>query len=113
MNLLANAINALCEDCHATAVDKGWYDTELKPPELIALCHSELSEALECYRDDDDLGLGYREGEKPDGFVVELADTLIRIFDMAAFLKLDLGAALIEKMRYNTTRPYRHGNKRA
>jgi hypothetical protein len=39
--------------------------------------------------------------------------TIIRIFDMAAFLELDLGGAVVTKMEYNERRPYRHGNKRA
>ena len=40
-------INDMVKDVHETAVQHGWWD---KPPEfgtLIALCHSELSEALE------------------------------------------------------------------
>jgi NTP pyrophosphatase (non-canonical NTP hydrolase) len=35
---------------------------------------------------------------------VELADTIIRIFDMAAGLDLDLGGAFVDKMAYNASR---------
>lgn len=37
-------------------------------------------------------------------FEVELADAIIRIFDLAAGMNLDLGGAFIEKMQYNATR---------
>ena len=45
--------------------------------------------------------------------VLELADTLIRIFDMCAAYELDIENALEIKMEFNKSRPYRHGNKKA
>lgn len=66
----------------------------------LALCHSELSEALE----------GMRKGLKDDHLPhrdmveVELADTVIRIFDLAGFMQLDLGGAIAEKLEYNKSR---------
>lgn len=100
-------IQDLCEECHAIACDRGWYAKgERNKGELIALIHSELSEALEALRD----------GNKPDSkcpeyssLEVELADALIRIFDMAGYLKLDLEGALGAKMEINRGRPHRHG----
>ncbi|PHS06398.1 MAG: hypothetical protein COA78_14325 [Blastopirellula sp.] len=90
-----------------TAVDAGWY-TDLKTGasiernfgEVIALMHSELSEALEADRK------GLMDDKLPhrDGREVELADCVIRIFDTARALKLDLAGAIIEKNRYNATR---------
>lgn len=35
---------------------------------------------------------------------VELADAVIRIADLAGYLGLDVGAAIIEKMEFNKTR---------
>lgn len=35
---------------------------------------------------------------------VELADTIIRILDLAGFLQLDIGGAVAEKYQYNKTR---------
>lgn len=68
--------------------------------ELIALMHSELSECLEGERKDlmDDK-LPHRKMAE-----VELADTLIRIFDYAGAFGYDLQGAFEEKMKFNSTR---------
>tara|TARA_B100001996_G_C18652295_1_gene589867 strand:- start:43 stop:366 length:324 start_codon:yes stop_codon:yes gene_type:complete len=105
-------INALIEKSHNIAINKGWWDKEREIPELIALIHSELSEALEEYRVRENLDIRY-ENEKPEGFVVELADVLIRIFDLSGKYEIDLEKALVAKLKYNETRKYRHGNKKA
>jgi len=68
--------------------------------ELIALMHSELSEALEAVRKDSmDSHLPTRKGVE-----VEMADTIIRIFDFCSAFNLDLGGAIVEKLRYNLDR---------
>lgn len=61
---------------------------------------SELSEALEGHRKNlmDDK-LPHRKM-----FEVELADALIRLWDLAGAANLDLGGAYIEKMAYNENR---------
>tara|TARA_A100001037_G_scaffold298504_1_gene322349 strand:+ start:204 stop:527 length:324 start_codon:yes stop_codon:yes gene_type:complete len=105
-------INKLINLSHNIAQEKGWWDKEREIPEMIALIHSELSEALEEFRVNDNLNIRYENG-KPEGFVVELADVLIRIFDLSGKYKLDLHNALEEKIQYNKTRKYRHGNKKA
>ena len=43
----------------------------------------------------------------------ELADILIRVGDLARHCDLDLETAVKEKMEFNSTRGYRHGNKLA
>lgn len=50
---------------------------------------------------------------KPEGVPIELADAIIRMFDMCGYYKIDIEAAILEKMRYNDKRSYRHGGKRA
>ena len=110
-------IAELIKESHKTATDKGWWDTDSNRniPELLALIHSEVSEALEAYRDTGMVHLEQtwynKSDNKPEGFVIELADVLIRIADLCGEFKLDLNSALTEKMEFNKTRPYRHGNK--
>lgn len=46
-----------------------------------------------------------------DAVAEELADCCIRIFDYCGARKINLESALIKKMSYNKTRPFRHGKK--
>ena len=99
---------------YKNALVKGWYDKPRSFGEEIALIHSELSEALEFYREGKDpaelLWTGV-SGLKPDGIPAELADVVIRIFDMCGKHGIDLEHAITVKMEYNATRPHRHGGK--
>jgi NTP pyrophosphatase (non-canonical NTP hydrolase) len=95
------------------ARERGWHDRALNVPEKLALIHSEVSEALEAFRIGD-MGLRVDSATgKPEGFDAELADVIIRIGDLAGILNIDLEEAIVVKMKYNATRPYRHGNKNA
>lgn len=119
-------LNEWVKRCHEIAVAHGWWDEEKSVGEIIALMHSELSEALEEARDgrpgeyvlaveNDELYLEKdREkfaGRKPEGVYVELVDCVIRIFDYLGHEGADVEAILAEKCAYNETRPYRHGKK--
>lgn len=103
-------INEMVEQAHATAVDKGWWGEPRNLPTQIALMHSELSEALEAYRDGEP-DYHWSADEKPEGIVAELADVLIRVADTCGRYGWDLERAVVEKMRYNESRPHRHGGK--
>lgn len=108
MEFMVNrGIKAAIEMAYGTSVDCGWYhDPATGQPikhnfgERIALIHSELSEALEADRKDlmDDK-LPHRKGVE-----VELADAVIRIFDLAGAEGYDLAGAIIEKNKFNRSR---------
>ena len=114
----SRALGRLSHVCNRLAGRAGWWKEYKQVKELdisdtlkeillkhiesskIALIHSEISETLEGLRKDlPDDKLPHRSMEE-----VELADTLIRIFDYSGEKNLDLGGALIEKLMYNINR---------
>ena len=122
-------LNELAKEIHENAVEHGWWDESRSFGEVDALCHSELSEALEEHRDgrpmvyvldlsgDDNAVLRLEEdtdkfnGRKPEGVAVEMADCIIRILDWCGKEGIDIDKIIRLKMEYNKTRPYRHGGK--
>jgi hypothetical protein len=89
-------IEELCERSYTTAVNKGWHEEPRSFGEVTSLFHSEVSEALECWRDPAHTIADVWESEsgKPEGFVVELADLLIRIGDTCVETKIPLAKVL-------------------
>lgn len=102
---MAHQLNTTARTIHSLN-ETWWRDPATGEPikrnvgEMLMLCVSELSEAME----------GHRKGLKDDKLParpmieVELADCLIRILDLGAGLGLDLGGALMDKLRYNIDR---------
>lgn len=102
------SISTFVQRSHATALSKGWHEDPLACPDgsggvhrihdrvlaKIALVHSELGEAWEAYELRDFKMIYVTGSGKPEGFVVEIADALIRIFDTCGALELDLEYAV-------------------
>ena len=123
MDAIKRAGQVLTHECHGLAARSGWW-TDLKTgedltsepcfddadgqtfvhkvniPEKLCLIHSEVSEGME----------GYRKGLMDDKLPhrpmleVELADAVIRIFDLAGGIGLDVAGAIAEKLAYNAQR---------
>ncbi|MFC1709640.1 hypothetical protein ACFL2J_06270 [Candidatus Omnitrophota bacterium] len=92
------SIDDFIDTCYRIAKEKGWWDKERSDGEVIALMHSELSEALEAMRN----------SHSKEAVAEELADCCIRIFDYCGQKKIDLKQALLKKIKINKNRPYRH-----
>lgn len=112
---------------------------EMTPDQILAKCMlivTEAAEACECVRTGDMTAHGgafvecpaeiattrivpaggdvvHGQITKPEGFPIELADIVIRCFDLSAAMGIDLARAIEIKHRYNETRGYRHGGKAA
>ena len=109
--VLRGSVESLQTACHNAAFTAGWWtdpktgaspkDNPMCFSQKLMLVVSELSEAMEGDRKNlmDDK-LPHRPMRE-----VELADALIRIFDMAGAYDMDLAGALVEKMAFNAQRP--------
>lgn len=97
-------------DVYQNAKTKGFWEdgVERNNGEMLCLIHSEISEALEALR----------ENNPPDNKIpefssveVELADAVIRIMDLAHARGWDVARAIEAKIKYNASRPHKHGKE--
>jgi len=131
-------INELARQIHENAKSKGFYERERNFSETLMLIVSELSEAQEADRKNhyakketflqrvvevesneslrkhlniDNPYSHYFEVFIKNSIEDELADALIRILDLSESIGMDMEWHIKHKMKYNSTRPHKHGKK--
>jgi NTP pyrophosphatase (non-canonical NTP hydrolase) len=103
------AAKVLQDACHGAAFRSGWWqnnegqdirENPLTFSNKLMLTVSELSEAMEADRK------GLMDDKLPHrpGREVEVADAIIRLFDLAGGYGLDIAGAIAEKLEYNAQR---------
>lgn len=92
------SLNELAQMCHEVAVSKGFWEKERNIGEALMLIVTELAEAMEAHRIQDDAN-----------FKEELADSFIRLLDLCGGLKIDIEDEIDKKYNRNKSRPYKHG----
>jgi NTP pyrophosphatase (non-canonical NTP hydrolase) len=118
------------KDIHQGNVKRGFYDDPKEIGTVLMLIVTELAEAMESYRANNRLGAGKLESIQwnsnlnedfteedinqfklvvKDTFEDEIADTIIRLFDLCGWLNIDIHRHIMLKLKYNSTRPYKHG----
>lgn len=115
-------LNKLATDIYKANKEKGFWDKERNVGEMLMLVTSELGEAMESHRkgifvDMDDYVKKLEESEfqeafgerVKDTFEDEIADAIIRLFDMAGGLGIDLDFHIENKLKYNSLRERLHG----
>jgi NTP pyrophosphatase (non-canonical NTP hydrolase) len=113
--------NRVARSAHLNSRNKGFWEApkcidancNVEQPrnkgEMLALIHSEISEALEAVRKN--VNAPDKHCPEYTGLAIELADAIIRIYDFAAGFGLPVNEALVAKMAFNVTRPHKHGKK--
>jgi len=114
----AESMRAIALRCFETSKEHGWWEefegrdlTSAEVAMKLCLIHSEVSEALEDVRTGN-MEVGLNTAGKPEGFPSELADIIIRVFDLCGFMGIDITKVVRQKMLYNHTRSYKHGGKK-
>lgn len=128
--MFVDTLEKFCKRCHEMSASKGfWTGPENdNVPTKIALLHSELSEMLEGFRNGNppcDKTIPNQQGgadfltvldggelRRLTSIEEEAADVMIRLGDLCGRLKINLGQAVFEKMRYNQQREHMHGGKK-
>jgi len=109
-NYFIEMIQRFSKKAYSTAFIHGFWETEhdRNPANKILLMITELSEAYEAVRHNNPA-----DKDCPDfsNLEIELADCIVRILDFTEYNKLNLAAAILAKMEFNKTRPYKHGKK--
>ena len=93
-------LNELGKEIQKWREEKGFRTEWSNMPEKLMLVVTELSEAMEAYRDDN-----------KQNFATEVSDCFIRLLDISSSLDIDIEDTIEKKMQINKTRPFKHGRK--
>ena len=96
-------VEMLIERSRQIANSKGFKVDWDTAPTYLMLVVTELSEAMENWRDN-----------RKESFKEEIADAFIRLFHLVGDLGLkeEIVRSILDKLKYNETRPYKHGKAR-
>lgn len=121
---LLGGLNQTAALIHKANIDKGFWEEKRSMGETLVLVISEVIETLEADRKGRhaDLTAFNREitnfGETTafqmhvkDTVEDEIADSIIRLLDLSGYLGIDIETHIELKLRYNATRPKKHGKK--
>ncbi|MCX6031342.1 MAG: hypothetical protein NT169_18845 [Chloroflexi bacterium] len=97
-----DGLNKRMAEVRALADAKGFSSAPERIWEMLALIHTEVSEATDAYK----------KGEPLEHVGEELIDATIRIFHLLSALGLDADALFDAKMTYNWQRPVKYNTVR-
>ncbi len=98
----AIGLNQKMLEVRALADGKGFSSDPERIWEMLALIHTEVSEATDAYK----------KGESMEHLGEELADAIIRILHLMSALNLDAEELFQDKMKKNWERPYKYNTMR-
>lgn len=118
------SLNVMAKRIYEGNKERGFWDNERNIGETLMLVVTELSEALEAHRSgrlvtekgkaeylsQNAMAQSFKDNIK-DTFEDEIADAVIRLFDLCGGLGIDIDFHVSAKLLFNASRPYKHGKK--
>jgi NTP pyrophosphatase (non-canonical NTP hydrolase) len=98
----STGLNQKMQEVRALADGKGFSSNPERIWEMLALIHTEVSEATDAYK----------KGESMEHIGEELTDAIIRILHLMSALDLDAEKLFQEKMKKNWDRPFKYNTVR-
>jgi len=95
-------LNQKMNEVRALADGKGFSSDPARIWEMLALIHTEVSEATDAYK----------KGEPLEHIGEELTDAIIRILHLMSALDLDAEQLFVDKLKKNWERPYKYNTVR-